>query len=288
MTDVATTIAEVRARVAEARRAGARVGLVPTMGALHEGHLRLIRAARAESGYVVVSLFVNPVQFVAGEDFERYPRDLEADRDACRRAGVDLIFAPAAEEMYPAGAATRISVPGMSGKMCGAFRPGHFDGVCTVVAKLLNTVQPDAAFFGEKDAQQLAIVRRMVADLDIPTEIRACPIVREADGLARSSRNAYLSADERRRALVLSRTLAEARDAILAGRRDAAGLAETVRRRIGAEEGVELQYAAVVDPDTLEDLEAVEDKVLVAVAAKVGATRLIDNVLLRGLKPGCR
>jgi pantoate--beta-alanine ligase len=314
MTDVATTIAEVRGRVAEARRAGKRVGLVPTMGALHEGHLALVQAARAASGYVVVSIFVNPTQFVAGEDFERYPRPLEADLAACRAAGVDLVFAPAAAEMYPAtpgrspaspgrspdspghspaspgrspaGSVTVVRVPILSEKMCGAFRPGHFDGVCTVVAKLFAIVQPDAAWFGEKDAQQLAIVRRMTADLDLPVEVRACPTVREPDGLARSSRNAYLAADERGRALVLSQALGEAEAAIRAGGRDAAAVAEAVRRRIAQEEGIELQYVAVVDPDTLEDLGTVRDRALVAVAARVGKTRLIDNVLLRDLARG--
>jgi len=297
MTDVATTIDEVRQRVAEARRRGKRIGLVPTMGALHEGHLALVRAARAASEYVVVSIFVNPTQFVAGEDFERYPRPLEADLAACRGAGVDLVFAPAAAEMYPAtpgrspaspgrspaGSVTRVSVPILSEKMCGAFRPGHFDGVCTVVAKLFAIVQPDAAWFGEKDAQQLAIVRRMTADLNLPVEVRACPTVREPDGLARSSRNAYLAADERRRALVLARALREAEAAIRAGGRDAAAVAEAVRRHIAQEEGVELQYVAVVDPDTLEDLGTIQDHALVAVAARVGKTRLIDNVLLRDL-----
>ncbi len=286
MTDIATTIDEVRGRVAEARRRGKRIGLVPTMGALHEGHLALIRAARAASGHVVVSIFVNPTQFVAGEDFERYPRPLEADLAACRGAGVDLVFAPTAAEMYPAGSVTRLSVPILSEKMCGAFRPGHFDGVCTVVAKLFAIVQPDAAWFGEKDAQQLAIVRRMAADLNLPVEVRACPTVREPDGLARSSRNAYLAADERRRALVLARALGEAEAAIRAGGRDAAAVAEAVRRRIAQEEGVELQYVAVVDPDTLEDLGTIQDRALVAVAARVGKTRLIDNVLLRDLARG--
>jgi pantoate--beta-alanine ligase len=283
MTEVLRTIAQMRERVAEARRRGARVGLVPTMGALHEGHASLIRAARAENGFVVVSLFINPAQFIAGEDFQTYPRRLAADRETCGRAGAHLIFAPSVRQMYPDGFATRIHVPGMSEKMCGAFRPGHFDGVSTVVAKLLAIVQADAAYFGEKDAQQLAIVRRMVADLNLPTAIRACPLVRDPDGLALSSRNEYLSREERGRALVLSRALLEARQAILAGERNAGRLVEQTRRRIGAQEGVELQYAVAVDPDTLEDLATIRDKVLLAVAAKVGATRLIDNILLREL-----
>jgi pantoate--beta-alanine ligase len=276
-------IGDVQREVRKARGMGLRVGLVPTMGALHEGHASLIRAARAECGYVAVSLFVNPTQFGPGEDLARYPRPIQNDLAVCRREGADLVFAPAAAEMYPEGFATTVRVAGLSEKMCGAFRPGHFDGVCTVVAKLLAIVQPDAAYFGEKDAQQLAIVRRMAADLDLPVEIRGCPLVREPDGLALSSRNAYLGAEERQRALALSAALAEAKFALAAGERDAAKVAAAVRRRLEAAAGVEIQYVAVVDPDTLADLARIADKVLVAVAAKVGATRLIDNVLLRDL-----
>jgi pantoate--beta-alanine ligase len=276
-------IGDVRREVRKARGMGLRVGLVPTMGALHEGHASLIRAARAECGYVAVSLFVNPAQFGPGEDLARYPRPIQNDLAVCRREGADLVFAPAAAEMYPEGFATTVRIAGLSEKMCGAFRPGHFDGVCTVVAKLLAIVQPDAAYFGEKDAQQLAIVRRMAADLDLPVEIRGCPLVREPDGLALSSRNAYLGAEERQRALALSAALAEAKFALAAGERDAAKVAAAVRRRLEAAAGVEIQYVAVVDPDTLADLARIADKVLVAVAAKVGATRLIDNVLLRDL-----
>jgi len=276
-------IDQVRRAVREARGRGRKVGLVPTMGALHEGHASLLRAARGEAGCLVVSIFVNPTQFGPGEDLGRYPRPLEKDMELCRREGVDVVFTPSAAEMYPDGFATSVHVAGLAEKMCGALRPGHFDGVSTVVAKLFAIVQPDLAYFGEKDAQQLAIVRRMTADLDLPLEIRGCPLVREPDGLALSSRNAYLSADERRQALALSAALAEARLAIAAGGRDAAKVAGAVRRRLEAAPGVELQYVAVVDPDTLTDLERIADKVLVAVAAKVGRTRLIDNVLLRGL-----
>jgi pantoate--beta-alanine ligase len=276
-------IDQVRRAVREARGRGRKVGLVPTMGAIHEGHASLIRAARGEAGCVVVSIFVNPTQFGPGEDLGRYPRPLEKDMAVCRREGVDVVFTPSAAEMYPDGFATSVHVAGLSEKMCGAFRPGHFDGVCTVVAKLFTIVQPDVAYFGEKDAQQLAIIRRMAADLDLPLEIRGCPLVREPDGLALSSRNAYLSADERRRATALSAALAEAKLALAAGERDAAKVAAAVRRRLEAAAGVEIQYVAVVDPDTLADLARIADKVLVAVAAKVGATRLIDNVLLRDL-----
>jgi pantoate--beta-alanine ligase len=280
---VAQRIGDVRQEVRAARARGARVGLVPTMGALHEGHASLLRAARADGGLVVASIFVNPTQFGPGEDLAKYPRPLERDLEICRREGVGLVFTPSAAEMYPAGFATTVHVARMTEKLCGAFRPGHFDGVCTVVARLLAIVRPDTAYLGEKDAQQLAVVRRMAADLDLGVEIRGCPTVREPDGLAMSSRNAYLSPAERRQALALSRSLAEAREAVLAGERDAGRLAAQVRQRLEAAEGVALQYAAVVDPDTLEDLGRVGDKALVAVAAKVGATRLIDNVVLRGL-----
>ena len=283
MTERVERIEEVRRRVGEARGKGLRIGLVPTMGALHEGHASLLGRARAEMGLVVVSLFVNPTQFGPGEDFREYPRPLEKDLEVCRREGADLVFTPTAAEMYPAGFATTVRVAGMGEKMCGAFRPGHFDGVCTVVAKLLGIVQPDAAYFGEKDAQQLAIVRQMAADLNLPVEIHGCPLVREADGLALSSRNAYLSQAERRQALEISRALAEARRAILAGERDAARIGDGVRRRLAGAEGIGLDYVAVVDPDTLEDLERIGEKALVAAAARVGKTRLIDNVLLRDL-----
>jgi pantoate--beta-alanine ligase len=286
MTEVATTVKQVRSAVCEARHADKRVGLVPTLGALHDGHVSLLRAARAENGFVVVSLFVNPTQFGPGEDYESYPRPMEKDLTICRQAGVALVFAPPPEEMYPAGFATTVHVAGLTEKMCGASRPGHFDGVCTVVAKLFGIVRPDAAYFGEKDAQQLAIVRRMARDLNLAVEIRACPLVRDADGLATSSRNKYLSAPERASALVLIRALAQARERIEAGERDAASVADGVRRLVGEESGVALEYVAVVDPDTLADLERIEDRALVALAARVGRTRLIDNVLLRNLGGG--
>jgi pantoate--beta-alanine ligase len=280
---VAERIAEVRAAVREARERGTCVRFVPTMGALHEGHASLIRAARADGGLVAVSIFVNPTQFGPREDLAKYPRPRERDLELCRREGVDLVFLPTVEEMYPAGFATTVHVAGMSETMCGRFRPGHFDGVCTVVAKFLEIVEPDTAYFGEKDAQQLAIVRRMAADLNLAVEIRGCPIVREPDGIAMSSRNAYLSPAERRQALALSAALAEARRAILTGERDAARVAAAVRQRLEAADGVTLEYAVAVDPDTLADLERIGDRVLVAVAARVGATRLIDNVVLRKL-----
>ena len=276
-------ISEVREHVRAARGQGRRIGFVPTMGALHEGHLSLIRAGGADGGYLVVSVFVNPTQFDEKTDLETYPRPLEDDLKVCEREGVDLVFAPTPQEMYPDGPKTTVRVPGMSETMCGAFRPGHFDGVCTVVAKLLAIVQPDVAYFGEKDAQQLAIVRRMAADLNLPVEIRGCPLLRDPDGLAISSRNVYLAEGERRRALALSRALMAARDAVAGGERDAGTLADAVRRRLEEAEGVEIEYVAVVNPDTLNDLAAIDDGVLVAAAIRIGTTRLIDNVLLRDL-----
>lgn len=283
MTALATTIGEVREATRAARRRGERIGLVPTMGALHEGHRSLLRTARAETDFVVVSIFVNPTQFGPGEDYRAYPRPLEDDLAVCREEDLDLVFAPSAEEMYAADATTTVHVADLTETMCGRFRPGHFDGVTTVVAKLLNIVGPDVAYFGEKDAQQLAVVRRMVRDLNVPVEVRACPLVRAEDGLAVSSRNAYLSPQEREQARVLGRALSEAREAILAGERDAARIVEAVRGRIEKTEGVALQYVTVVDPDTLEDIETIGEKVLVALAAEVGEARLIDNILLRHL-----
>jgi pantoate--beta-alanine ligase len=280
---VVERIREVRRHVRQARMQGRQIAFVPTMGALHAGHVSLIRAARADGGFVVVSIFVNPTQFDDGRDLDAYPRPLADDLEVCTREGVDLVFAPKIQEMYPDGPKTAVRVPGMSETMCGAFRPGHFDGVCTVVAKLFAIVQPDVAYFGEKDAQQLAIVRRMAADLNLPVEVRGCPLIRDTDGLAISSRNVYLSEGERRRALALSRALLEARDAVVGGERDAGKLADAVRRQLADAEGVETEYVAVVDPDTLADLECVAENVLVAAAVRVGTTRLIDNVLLRDL-----
>jgi len=284
--DVVETIAGVRRRVARARAEGLAVRLVPTMGALHAGHVSLVRAARADGGCVVVSLFVNPTQFGPGEDLARYPRPVEADLAACRREGVDVVFHPPAAEMYPDEPRTTVHVSGLTEGLCGAHRPGHFDGVCTVVAKLLHIVGPDAAYFGEKDAQQLAVVRRMADDLNVPTRIVACPLVRDADGLATSSRNAYLSGTERRQALAIGQALAEARRRIEAGERDGRAVAGLVEGRLDAAEGVRPEYVAVVDPDTLAPLGRIGPQVLVAVAAHVGETRLIDNVMLRGLGQG--
>jgi pantoate--beta-alanine ligase len=272
---------ELRATLAAPRREGRTIGLVPTMGSLHEGHVSLLRAARAECDLVVMSLFVNPAQFGPGEDLERYPRDEQRDAELAAAAGVDLIYAPPVEQVYPEGFATHVAVEGLTEVLCGdpARRGhGHFRGVTTVVAKLLNSVQPDVAYFGRKDAQQLAVIRRMARDLDIPVRIEGLPIVREPDGLAMSSRNAYLGADQRERATALFRALStverSAREAPLAAAL-AAGRSELEAA------GIEPEYLEARDPESLQPVAALDGRpVLVAVAAQVGAARLIDNVLI--------
>ncbi len=270
----------MRAESRAIRGAGKRLGFVPTMGALHEGHLSLVRAARSASDLVAASIFVNPTQFGANEDLAKYPRSFERDRELLQGERVELLFAPSVEEMYPAGAVTWVTVEGLSDKLDGRSRPGHFRGVTTVVAKLFHVVQPDAAFFGQKDAAQVAIIRRMVRDLNLPVEIGVCPIVRAADGLAMSSRNAYLDPDERKRALVLQRSLLRAEHLAETGERNAARLVAAGREEIDKESSVRLDYFEIVNPDTLDPLEDISGGGLVAVAAVVGGTRLIDNILL--------
>jgi pantoate--beta-alanine ligase len=277
---VVQTIAEMRALSRSARSGGKRLGLVPTMGALHEGHLSLVRAARAKTDVVAASIFVNPTQFGPSEDFARYPRNLENDCAILEREGVEYVFAPSVEEMYPKGAVTWVMVEGLSDRLCGKSRPGHFRGVTTVVSKLFHIVEPDVAFFGQKDAAQHAIIRRMVRDLDMPVAIEVCPIVREPDGLALSSRNAYLSAEERKSALVLHRSLTTVQRLFEAGERDSAKLTRAARQEFAGEPSAHLDYFEIVNPDTLEPQPRVEEKTLVAVAAFVGKTRLIDNVVL--------
>jgi pantoate--beta-alanine ligase len=277
---VAATVEAVRQHVADARRRGLSVGLVPTMGALHEGHASLIRAARAESGFVVVSIFVNPAQFGPHEDLARYPRPLEKDLELCGREGVDLAFVPDVPTMYPPGFRTYVEVHELQDVLEGASRPGHFRGVATVVLKLFNIVRPDIAYFGQKDAQQARIIQQLVRDLDVPVAVCVCPIVRSADGLALSSRNQYLDADQRRRATILSQALAEARARVEAGERDGLAVQRALAARLAAAPGAVLDYAAVVDADTLRPIERLQGRVLVAVAVKFGTTRLIDNVVL--------
>lgn len=268
-------VASVRAAVAGAGR----VGLVPTMGAFHEGHLSLVRAARAACDLVVVWLFVNPTQFNEAADLAAYPRDEERDAALAAACGADILFAPTVEEVYPAGYATTVTVAGIADVLEGAQRPGHFAGVATVVAKMFNMVGPDVAFFGAKDAQQVAVVRRMVADLDLPVEIEVLPTVREPDGLAMSSRNVRLSPDDRRRATALHRGLSTARDAVAAGLRDPVAVAAVVERAL-AGEGLTAEYIAVVDPGSFAPVASVDRPALVALAVRVGPVRLIDNMVV--------
>ncbi len=275
------TVEQTRADTRAARLSGKRIGLVPTMGALHEGHLSLVGAAKSKCDLVVVSIFVNPTQFGPNEDFARYPRTFERDCNLLEKEGVDLVFAPSVEEMYPTGAVTYVTVEGMSDKLCGRSRPGHFRGVTTVVSKLFHIVEPDLAFFGQKDAAQVAIIRRMVRDLKMPVEIVVCPIVREPDGLAMSSRNAYLTPEQRKQALVLSRALRRVQQLFNAGERNAAKLIEAGKHVIAEEPSVRLDYLEIVDPETLEGVDVISSKALVAVASFAETTRLIDNLLLQ-------
>jgi pantoate--beta-alanine ligase len=263
------------------RRDGRRVGLVPTMGALHEGHLSLVRAARTAADTVVASIFVNPTQFGPNEDLAKYPRTLERDCELLEREGVSFVFVPSVDQMYPAGAVTWVTVEELSAKLDGQSRPGHFRGVTTVVAKLFHIIEPDLAFFGQKDAAQVAIVRRMVRDLNFAVEIVTCPIVREADGLAMSSRNAYLDAEERKQALVLHRSLERVETMVRAGERDAGRLRAAGQEEISRESSVRLDYFMIVNPDTLDPVADLSRGGLIAVAAYVGSTRLIDNLVIR-------
>ena len=280
---VLTTIAEMREASTMARTSG-KLGLVPTMGALHEGHLSLVRAARRECDAVAVSIFVNPTQFAPNEDFERYPRTLESDLGVLEREGVELVFAPSAEEMYSRSGTTVVDPGAIGERLDGKFRPGHFRGVATVVAKLFHIVSPDAAFFGQKDAAQVAVLQAMVRDLNFPVRMVVCPTVREADGLALSSRNRNLSAQERSDALALSRTLTAVCAMVVSGVHDAEDVREALDAELRILPGLKVEYAEVVDPATLEPLTDVRDGALIAVAAHVGATRLIDNIVLPPLE----
>ena len=250
------------------------------MGALHEGHLSLVRAAKAHCDAVVVSIFVNPTQFGPTEDLAKYPRQFERDCALLERENVDILFAPSVDEMYAKGEATWVMVQGLSDRLDGRSRPGHFRGVTTVVAKLFHVIEPDVAFFGQKDAAQVAVIRRFVRDLNFPVEIAVCPIVREADGLAMSSRNAYLNPEERQRALVLQRSLRCVEEKLRTGEKSATRLITAAREVFAHEPQVRLDYFEIVDPDTLDPIELITGKTLVAVAAYVGTTRLIDNLLL--------
>jgi pantoate--beta-alanine ligase len=263
------------------RKAGRSVGLVPTMGALHEGHLSLIRRAREENDVVVVSVFVNPTQFGPQEDYSRYPRDLSRDTALAVEAGADLVFAPAAEEMYLPGHSTWVEVEGLTDGLCGASRPGHFRGVCTVVTKLFALCRPDRAYFGQKDAQQLAVIRRMERDLNLGVDVVSCAIVREDDGLALSSRNVYLTPEERAQAVVLSRSLRAAEQLVAEGEHRAKAIEATVRQVLAEATLGEVDYVALVDAEELTPVEVIAGEVLLALAVRFGGTRLIDNTVLR-------
>jgi pantoate--beta-alanine ligase len=277
---ICATIPEARAACRDTRAGRKRLGLVPTMGALHEGHLSLVRAAKAQCDAVAVSIFVNPTQFGPTEDLSKYPRQFDRDCRLLEKEGVDILFAPSVEEIYPDGPVTWVLVEGLSEKLDGRSRPGHFRGVTTIVAKLFHIIEPDAAFFGQKDAAQLAVIRRMVQDLNFPVEIVACPIVRESDGLAMSSRNTYLNLEERGRALVLQRSLQRAQQEFQTGESTAAKLISAAKEVFAREPQVVLDYFEIVDPDTLDPVKRISQKTLVAVAAYVGSTRLIDNTVL--------
>ncbi len=279
---VSGKIKEVREITGNWKKRGFSVGLVPTMGYLHPGHISLIEKARRENDMVVVSIFVNPIQFGPNEDLDKYPRDMAHDAEVCEKAGADLIFAPEPSEMYPLETLAFVDIKKLGDGLCGAKRPGHFRGVCTVVSKLFNIVQPDRAYFGQKDAQQLAIIRRMVKDLNFGTEIIPCPIVRESDGLAMSSRNLYLSAEERKAALSLSRSLNEAKKLMMNGEKDIAVIKKAIADGISAEPLAATDYVEIVDAEDLRPVETADRPVLAAVAVYIGKTRLIDNIIFEG------
>lgn len=274
------SIDEMRAASRAARREGKTIGLVPTMGALHEGHLSLVRASQAQCDLVVASIFVNPLQFGPNEDLAKYPRNFDRDSELLKQEGVDFIFAPSVEEMYPAVAVTYVTVESLSDSLCGRSRPGHFRGVTTVVSKLFNIVEPDRAFFGQKDAAQSTIIRRMVRDLNIPVQVVVCPIVREPDGLAMSSRNAYLDAQQRKSAQVLYRSLTAVQERFNQGEHKVHTLIEAGKQTFRQEPSVQLDYFEMVDRETLEPVDDLSKGGLVAVAALVGKARLIDNIVL--------
>lgn len=275
-----TTLAELHQVLAAVRREGKKIGLVPTMGALHEGHLSLVRAAQEECQFTVVTIYVNPSQFGPSEDYRRYPRTLQADLDALARVEADLVFAPANEEVYAPGYSTWVEVGGVSQPLEGECRPAHFRGVATIVLKLFNQVGADFAYFGQKDFQQALVVQRMAADLNVPITVRVCPIVREPDGLAMSSRNAYLSPAERQQALVLSKSLALARDLVGKGERDAAAIIARMRELILSVRPTRIDYVALADPDMLEPVTEIRGRTVVLLAVVIGQTRLIDNEVL--------
>lgn len=280
MIPVIKTIDEVKRQVKEWKKQGLEVGLVPTMGFLHEGHVSLIKRAVAECDRVVVSDFVNPMQFSATEDLEGYPRDIDTDARLCEEAGADMVFNPEPIEMYPEGFCSKVSMTGLQSELCGKSRPGHFGGVCTVCNKLFNIVSPDRAYFGEKDAQQLAIVKHMVKDLNMNLEIVGCPTVREEDGLAKSSRNSYMNEEERKSAVILYKALTEGRKMIEAGERNPQAVIDKMTEIVSSEPRAEIDYIDIVDALTIEKIDAIQGEILMAMAVFIGKTRLIDNIMI--------
>ena len=277
---ISETIKSVRELVNAARNAGKRIGFVPTMGALHIGHISLIETAVKQCDFVVVSIFVNPTQFGIGEDFQKYPRPLEADLEICKKAGVDVVFAPSIKEMYPTENLSWVNVEKVTESLCGKSRQGHFRGVATVCAKLFNIVAPDFAYFGQKDAQQAVVIRQMVYDLNLPVEIVVCPTVREKDGLAVSSRNQYLSRQHKKDAALIYKSLQKCRQMILAGETDVSVIIDCISKVLNQSLAIEIEYISVVDAQTLQNLTKISGKILAAIAVKIGSTRLIDNILV--------
>ncbi len=280
MMEVAKTIESVRSLVKAARSGDKKIGFVPTMGALHIGHISLIEAAVKECDFVVVSIFVNPTQFGPGEDFEKYPRPLEADLEMCRKAGINVVFTPTPEQMYSAENLTWVNVEKLTESLCGQFRPSHFRGVTTVCAKLFNIVAPDIAYFGQKDAQQAFVIKRMVADLNMPLEIVICPTVREPNGLAVSSRNKYLTEQQKKDAANLYKSLQKCRQMIDAGVKESTEIITEIRKILQQVPSIEIEYISIVDAETLQDIDRIAGKVLAAVAVRIGPARLIDNILV--------
>ena len=283
MIAIAHTVKEARKYITEWKKQGLSIGLVPTMGYLHEGHMSLVKRARQENGKVVVSVFVNPMQFSPNEDLDQYPRDFDADTRLCQENGVDLILHPEPPEMYPDGFCSFVDMTGPTAELCGKSRPIHFRGVCTVVNKLFNIVQPDRAYFGQKDAQQLAVIRRMVCDLNMSIEIVGCPIIREEDGLARSSRNKYLNEEERKAALILSRSVFLGKEMAEEGEKDARKICLAMRRLIETEPLARVDYVEAVDFSTIQKVDAVQGETLFAIAVYIGKTRLIDNFIVKAI-----
>ena len=278
--EIVETIEKTRKIIAKAKSAGKKIGFVPTMGALHEGHFSLIRAAKSQTVFVVVSIFVNPTQFGPGEDLDKYPRPFDADVKACKNLGVDVVFAPTVAEIYPQKNLTWVNIEKLTEPLCGKSRPGHFRGVATVCAKLFNIVQPDVVFLGQKDAQQTIVLQQMVADLNMPLKIIVCPTVREADGLAASSRNKYLNAEQRKDAALVYAALQEAELFIKAGRRKSSELVGEMEKILKISRQIKIDYINIVDAQTLDGLDEVKGKVLIALAVKIGSTRLIDNIVI--------